>query len=821
MSVFSNNLLLGAGGQSTTTTFNSGLIPKSIWLDGSADYLTRTPGSAGNRTRWTLSFWFELNSVGTEMVFFSANSGTSEFRVAMDTTTSTVLMVQDDNASMNINTTALLRDTAWYHALISYDSNEGSETDRISIYINGVAMALSTGSAAYPSSAGETYWNNDQANEIGRRSRTSSVYANAYMAQICFLDGDSIQNGDVAVTDFLDAFTFGTNGSEFSPKSDSDITSLASTAGGNSFMLSFDDSSDLGNDESSNNNDFSLSSIASANQSPNTPSKMYPTINYIDHSDDTLPTLSAGNLISAGSGTTLACMRVNLGIPTTGKWYWEANWDSVASARVGFAESSSFLDAACGGTALSWGMQNDGKVVNDSTEGSALFTWATNDRIAMAYDADNSKFWFGRIASGATTVTWASSGDPAAGSNPTVTSVPSKITPALDTNTGTVSLKFPSSTWNLASVPSGFGEITSSELTAPTYQGIDYFNPVLYTGNGTAIGSGGKANTGTGFQPDFVWIKNRDQSDSHALYDAVRGTTKQIESDTTTAETTESEGLTAFGSDGFTVGNLDQVNTNTEKFVSWQWLGGNTTSTNENGDTNSTTSVAGADHFSIVGYTGTGSNTTIGHGLGGAPEMVIIRELPGGDDWNVYHADANSSPASGSLRLDSTVAFVADATLYNSTAPTATVVSLGTSAETNQSSTAMIAYCFRSVDGVCKVGGYTGTGNANGPFIYTGFKPRYFIWKNASVARDWGIIDTATQTYNPGVLSSVLFANLNSAQGDGTQGASGTPYNIDILAEGFKIRVGDSGPNGSGNAFIYLAMADIGGGGTLPPIYGR
>ena len=196
MSVFSNNLLLGAGGQSTTATFNSGLIPKSIWLDGSADYLTRTPGSAGDRTRWTLAWWFQLNAIATDMTFFSANDGTNDFYIRMDGTSNQNMTIVDNNASMNVNTTAMQRDTAWYHCIISYDSNESSESDRIKIYINGVVQALDTPGDAYPSSGGETYWNNAQANEIGRRSRTSSSYANAYMAQICFLNGDSIQNGE-------------------------------------------------------------------------------------------------------------------------------------------------------------------------------------------------------------------------------------------------------------------------------------------------------------------------------------------------------------------------------------------------------------------------------------------------------------------------------------------------------------------------------------------------------------------------------------------------------------------------------------------------
>jgi hypothetical protein len=802
--------------------FDTTLIGNSVWLDGSADYLSLAFGAGGDQKEFTLSAWVQRNSIGSSGSVLGCGTGGRQTYMRFNSTDTFEFTDQDASVNLKYITNALYRDVGWYHILASIKTSESGASDRVKLYINGEEVT-SFSTETDPSLNLDLNWGID-----GDTHAVGAGYAGGisgplkgYIAQVAYMNGKSIQGGDYTVSSFLDTFTFGTNGSQFVPKKDSAIAALASTASGTSFCLDFADSSALGNDISDEENDFTANSMAAANQSTNTPSKMYPIISYIDHSDDTLPTLSSGNLTSAGPGATRACMRVNLGIPTTGKWYWEANWDSVASARVGFAESSSFLDNACGTTALSWGMQNDGKVVNNNSEGSALFTWATNDRIAMAYNADTSKFWFGRIASGADTVTWASSGDPAADSNETVASVPSKITPALDTNTGTVSLKFPSSSWNLASVPSGFGEITSADFTAPDYQGIDYFNAVKYAGNGTAIGSGGKANTGTGFQPDFVWIKNRDQSDSHALYDAVRGTTKQIESDNITAETTESEGLTAFGSDGFTTGNLDQVNTSSENFIAWQWLGANGTSTNEVGTLTSTVSVADADHFSVVSYTGSGANTTVGHGLGAAPEMVIIRELPGGDDWNVYHADAASSPGGGSLRLDSTVAFVADATLYNSTVPSSTVISLGTSAETNQSSTAMIAYCFRSVDGVCKLGDYTGTGNANGPFIYTGFKPRFIIWKNVDAAKDWGIIDTATQPYNPGTLSSVLFANLNNADGDGTQGASGTAYNIDILAEGWKIRVGDSGPNGSGNSFIYLAMADIGGGGTLPPIYGR
>tara|TARA_R110002110_G_scaffold38508_1_gene125642 strand:- start:33 stop:1214 length:1182 start_codon:yes stop_codon:yes gene_type:complete len=359
-----------------------------------------------------------------------------------------------------------------------------------------------------------------------------------------------------------------------------------------------------------------------------------------------------------------------------------------------------------------------------------------------------------------------------------------------------------------ATVPEGFLSLASNNLPTPDYQGVDFYNTVLYAGNGTVIGSGGKAVTGTGFQPDFVWIKNRSATDDHALYDAVRGVTKQIESNTITAETTEAEGLTAFGADGFTVGNLAQVNTGSENYVAWQWLGANGTSTNEVGTLTSTVSVAEADHFSIVSYTGSGANTTVGHGLSAAPEMVIVRELPGGDDWNVYTV---AGTGSGSLRLDSTTAFLADATLWNSTAPSSTVISLGTSNETNQSSTAMIAYCFRSIPGVCKVGSYTGNNANSGRFIWTGFRPRWLMVKNKAVAgQDWRIYDSIVRPYNEN--SQFFKANTDSAEIAST--------GFDFLANGVKARDTNAGFN-SAALFVYIAMADIAGNGTLPPIYGQ
>ena len=366
--------------------------------------------------------------------------------------------------------------------------------------------------------------------------------------------------------------------------------------------------------------------------------------------------------------------------------------------------------------------------------------------------------------------------------------------------------------------PADAKALNSENLTAPDYQGIDYFNAVKYTGNGTAIGSGGKAVTGTGFKPDLVWIKNRDAADSHAWYDVVRGTTKQIESDNNSAETTESEGLTTFGSDGFTVGNLDQVNTSSEDYVAWQWLGSNSTSTNTNGSLNTTVTAASADHFSIVGWTMSdpAGAKTLGHGLSAAPELIIVKNrTDSSTNWPVY------SEAVGNTKYIYLSGYDAAATsnLWQDTSPTSTVFSVSSNNEASGSANdEMIAYCFRSVPGVCKVGVYTGNGSADGPYISTGFKPKWLMAKwtggGGLSGEGWVIKDTVRQTFNPND-DAEIYANFTTAE------TTGATHGADILADGFKLKGTGGANNGNGATYLYLAIADIGGNGTLPPIYGR
>jgi hypothetical protein len=331
-------------------------------------------------------------------------------------------------------------------------------------------------------------------------------------------------------------------------------------------------------------------------------------------------------------------------------------------------------------------------------------------------------------------------------------------------------------------------------------KGSSYFNSVLYTGNATT-----NAITGVGFQPDFVWCKNRPSVLYHGLYDAVRGTgtTKGLSSNSYEAEGANALyiNLTSFNSDGFTLGatvNTNQINKSGENHVSWNWLGANTTVSNTSGSITSTVSANTTSGFSIVSYTGTGANATIGHGLGVAPKMIILKNRTNGAaDWRVYHASVGNTVF---LKLNTTGATVTASTAWNNTTPTSSVFSVGTSADVNENTATFIAYCFADVKGFSKFGSYTGNGSSDGPMIYTGFKPAFILRKRTDSTGDWYIEDNKRNTYNP--VDLILEPNLTSAEG------TASSMSVDFLSNGFKIRGTSLDGNASGGTYIYAAFAE-------------
>ena len=325
------------------------------------------------------------------------------------------------------------------------------------------------------------------------------------------------------------------------------------------------------------------------------------------------------------------------------------------------------------------------------------------------------------------------------------------------------------------------------------------FNTVLYTGDGTAIGSGGQAITGVGFAPSWTWIKERSSTSPHKLLDTVRGATKELESSGTDAEATTAESLATFGSDGFTVGNNGAVNQSSQTYVSWNWKAGSSASSNSDGTITSSVSVDTTHGFSIVSYTGNAtSGATVGHGLGAVPGMILIKNRDDGStNWNLLH---KSLTGTTSLFLDLQNQADSDAKYFNNTNPTSSVFTLGNYNDANGNSEAHIAYCFAEKQGYSKFGSFTGNGNDNGSFVNTGFRPAWVMIKLKSGTDHWPIDDNKRAPHN--IMQTTLRANLDNAD------YTGSAYGIDFLSNGFKLRNDDGQYNLSDGIFVYMAFAE-------------
>jgi len=323
----------------------------------------------------------------------------------------------------------------------------------------------------------------------------------------------------------------------------------------------------------------------------------------------------------------------------------------------------------------------------------------------------------------------------------------------------------------------------------------DYFNTKLYTGTGAEL-----AITGVGFQPDWTWIKRRDAVANGGMFDNVRGATKLLSSSQTDGEQTLAQSLKSFDSDGFTLGTGTNgyVNTSGSTTVAWNWLASNTTASNTDGSITSTVSANTTSGFSIVSYTGTGANATVGHGLGAVPKMIIFKVLDSATDWVVYHVGVGNT---GALRLNNTNATQTNSVFFQNTTPSSSIITIGTGSDLNTSSQNHIAYCFAEKKGFSKFGSYTGNGNADGTFVYTGFKPAFILCKDPNyVGENWFMFDSKRPGYN--VNANLLYANDSASET--TSGAN----QIDLLSNGFKMRATNNGMNRSGSTFIYMAFAE-------------
>ena len=793
--VFSNNLLFGAAAASSSAvSFDTTLIGNSVWLDGSADFLSKTP-SAGTTTRWIVSFWVNRNTVktGAAQTIFSAGTSTGNLTwIRFDDADMLDFAVYQGSVTARKTSNARYRDaTTWYHVCVSFDSDSGvTAADRIKLFVNGVEVTSLSASTATPS--GETTaFNANVVHEIGRYSFNGGEDSNVYLTQFTMLENKSFQNGDLSITDLLDSFTFGTNGSQFTPKADADIASLASSAGGRSFCLDFANSSDLGNDISSNNNDFSPTSMAAANQSTSTPSLTFSTYNILDanaaftSTNDGANTYVVTNVGGAG-------MRASLPI-TSGKWYWEQrNGGSnecgpAISAGAGFVNLATNSIIGEGSGSHSVYLRYDNVIRQNASNGSAIgITNGTTAVIGVAFDADTGKVWF-RDSSG-----FGTSGDPANGTNEhatlATTSAPFFIAARVG---GAVAEPFLNAGGNptfngnetaggnadanghgnfkLGAVPSGFLALCSANIEPQEIQGVDGFATTLAT-ESNIVSSVATSRDGWGTAYVDI-LKNRSSietylfrfgDDSSNEFSAPVGSYPNF---TATYQSTSS----LSGSDNF-VGFSIRVGTD--------YL----------------TAAGSASHSN-------GAATTVTHNLGTSRYCVLLFERGSTKDTWLHHPDF----ASGSL-----LKIFKDEALTSSTQITtigANSFQIGSGA-----ATATYSYLVFADGGIAAMGKYIGNGVVNGPYISMAHSSGYFARRSGGTRSFWH-----NNSKSPGFNENGNYLRFNDPQAEGTGSLK-----IDMLAGAVKIRDDYSDQNTSGETFYWISFGELSGGGTsLPPVYGR
>jgi hypothetical protein len=500
-------------------------------------------------------------------------------------------------------------------------------------------------------------------------------------------------------------------------------------------------------------------------------------------------TLSNGNLdYLAGSANkpTLA----TIGIPNTGKWYFEfTDVDSTGSFTAGVGSASVGASSYLGADANGWGYQTHPS--NAGYHNSGVFTTTgringagSNTILGVAIDRDTQKIWF------SVNGTYVNSGVPASGTNAQYSNLPSsgELFPGASTGSSQ-NIVFNAGQRAFAyTAPSGFKALCDTNLGDPLVaKPNELMDAVIYTGNGST-----QTISGLGFSPDFLWFKSRSNSGQHRLYDTIRGATNAVYSNLTNAEESDPNTLTAFNSSGFSLGSSDGVNESSWTYVAWAWDAGTSTVSNTAGSITSQVRANVSAGFSVVTYTGdlsSSGTSTVGHGLGVAPTMIIFKRRDGTSSWPVQHSGLPS--ANNLLYLNETAATSTSA--YGTiVAPTSTVFTVAWITGMGVSGQTHVAYCFAPVVGYSSFGSYVGGSN---PFVYLGFRPRFILFK-ATSAGNWDIYDSSRTPYNEANLT--LSPNLSGAEYNA--GSSG----IDLLSNGFKL---DGGQNAS-TTYIYAAFAE-------------
>ena len=795
--VFSNNLLMGAAGQASGYE-----IDQSIrFNDDDSARLARTVSSSGSLTTWTLSGWikrgkYTVNTNGQWFPVFSASAGSTAYDAPLnfnDVSTGGAFNV--GIAGYNWRTSALARDTsAWYHVVIVWDSTNGTASDRMRLYINGERVTDFSSSAS-PSSGANSRWNSSSYSHhrIGNLNynggETTYVF-DGYLAEINFIDGTA-----------LDPTSFGET------NDDGVWVPIAYTGsyGTNGFYITGETASDLGEDFSGNNNDFTSSGLATTDQMLDTPTLNYATFNPLNVD---AYTLSDGNLNTGAAGDAGAVSTFAIDVTDSDGFYFEVSSSTAATyPDIGLQDADDL--ALAGATTISgyntgrYTYQGNTGNFNDQGSTSSYGTTYTTNTIGVLVQSGN--LYFSKDGTIQNSGTAAKTGLTGMMYARVSYSAGSGTQANFTANFGQSAFAHdPGSTykaWNTASL-----------ATPSITDGSAHFQPALYTGT-----TGAQDITFSGHSdlaPDWLWFKARNAASNHFLFDKLRGVLKTISSDDTTAEVTSTGSMTAFGTDGFSLGDGGSDNdingVSGTTYVAWGWAANGSGSSNEDGSINTTaTSANTTAGFSISTYTGNATvGATVGHGLGIAPKVVIVKSRSNAESWIFGHDSVGWTKA---MYMNSTATPYTLDIYWNNTAPTSSVVELHDHVVTNGSGATYVMYAFAEIPGYSSFGSYTGNGSTNGTFVYTGFKPAFVILKRTNATQEWQMYDTQRDSYN--VADHKLETNSSNAESILTGN-----NNLDFLSNGFKLRQANGGMNASGSTYIYMAFAEnpFGGDGAAP-----
>mgnify|MGYP001361653334 CR=1 FL=1 len=781
-------------------------------------------GSPTSDQTCTFSVWVKLTHDGSRNAIYGSSTGSNAF-TSLSFKSDGELDLRARNSSstdiIDVISNAVFRDpSAWYHVMSVYDMTNATRANRAQIYINGVRIT-DLSDDTLPNNTTTDFYNGDFISDmqIGRTNTNSSnmFYADFYLAEYHRVDGQA-----------LTPSSFGeTKSGIWIPKR------YSGSYGNHGFYLNFADTSDIGKDVSGNGNDFTPNNLAATDVVPDSPTNNWCTLNPLTKPHASTITFSEGNLKSSTAASTAAAEHgATFTIPKSGKWYWEADFTGAAT-NGSQAAMMGIMDIDTQTIGLSGNHINNttGDYVSYYTHNSAIYENNTLDSgfsgnesaatVGFAFDIDNGYLFIhlnGTYIGG--TPNFSTGANHAAEPNTTRTWLP--WFGANGGGTVTWTANFGQDSANVSSansdsngrgtfeyeVPSGYLALCSANLPDPAIDPAedatpaDHFSTILYTGNASS-----RSLTGVGFQPDWVWTKDRDDGDNHVVHDSVRGVQKRLYINTTSSEADRSsagggsdDGLVSFDSDGFSIGDWNNMNQNSIDYVAWNWKAGtafsNDASATSVGTIDSTGSVNTTAGFSIISYTGNGSSSqTVAHGLSSTPEIIFHKDRDtnsNNNQWNAYNAISGDDYG----YLSTNAAFTGSAQIIPS--GTTTIELKANLNTTNESGDKFIMYAFHSVEGYSKVGGYYGNGNVDGSFVYTGFRPAWIMLKKGNDTGHWHIWDSTRNTSNE--VTRYLLANeTNTEYTDG---------GLDIVSNGFKARKTGTGLNTNGDRYIYLAFAE-------------